>query len=206
MLDGAKIWSKLHEFFGKTPGNVLRRLEKAYLYSHIKLVWLFSSTPYGYTLYTLVLLLLYGNSGHQRWYPATLLFALYLVGTSFNLFLLLRHPFLRKRCSDLVGSDFIKRHLGNPGEAALKNLIAPILGLAAGNECIKQVQLWRNRTNAELVDTMRQEMWRESGHLPTMSDREQLLQEKQRIVLQPTTGLEEPLQHFGKVVKDWFSF
>ena len=206
MLKKKEIWSKFSQFFQGAPRNVLGRLGKAYLYSHIKLVWLFSSTPYGYALYTLLLLLLYGNSGYQRWYPGALLFALYLTGTSFNLFLLLRYPPSRKRCSDLVGNDFIKRHLGNPGEAALKNLLTPILGLAAGNECIKQVQLWRNRANAELVDTMRQEMWRESGHVPTMSDREQLLQEKQKIILQPTTGLEEPLQHLGKVVKDWFSF
>ena len=170
-----------------------------FFYYQAKLIWFFSSTKLGYTLYVLLLLFLYGSNGENSWYLCALIFIMYLLGVTFEFFLLLYFSPSRKVLYNLLGPEFIKEHLGNPGGGPLKSLVMPILALGLGNEITKQLQYMRNINIANTSYNGTKAIWKEQGYTPSMEEQLSLLREKQAVFLQSTPGIN--FEFLEKIVK-----
>ena len=168
---------------------------KVYFKFHIRLVHFFIETKVGFLFY--VFCVFYGFFGHnQTPVPASnffaALFALYILESSIELWILVKIPFSRKFLEKLLTRQYIIRYLGeNIGSKIVSKAATIIVSTAAVESGTKYIEAVINKDNANAVhDTYINDM-KSAGRTvdPSSKEYNKMIEEKNFHLRQPTTGI-----------------
>nr|YP_001315137.1 hypothetical protein Chatpmp53 [Chlorokybus atmophyticus]ABO15140.1 hypothetical protein [Chlorokybus atmophyticus] len=152
---------------------------RLYMKLQIEIVWFFSTTTIGYSIYILIAAFIHLTVREVDKLPefyrkvslAGFIFVYGLLGLAAELFLVCKTDFTRRLLYELVGEEYVLKKLGNPGGRPIIRLGFPLGGILTADMVSLYSQTKIN--HADLAEYMKAA--KESGHTPSLDAIEKFL-------------------------------
>ena len=162
----------------------------------LKVIWIFTETFAGYAIY--LFSIFYGVSGlssekNEVLKAWCIVFALYVVGSVVQWYILVKIPSTRKLLENVVGKDVIISHLGEytASRAFLKTIVTlgPFLGIATTEVVTKEHDLSENLRKSDAHIKRNLEIYKNANLDFDKKTLDKVLNEANALANAPTKGL-----------------